>query len=425
MSTTTAPTKTQSPGTKDSGGFFHKLYTSQFSIDFVGRRRIWYAIAAGLIVVSLLAITIRGLNLGIEFKGGSVFTVPVSQISDDTVSQIRGAVNDSTVPDVSDAQVTTVGSDSVRVQTRSLSTEEVAQLRQALASQVGVASDGVNYQLIGPSWGSQITVKALQALAVFLVLVGLMIWIFFRNWRMSVAALLALAHDLIITVGLYALIGFTFTPATLIGLLTILGYSLYDTVVVFDKVRENTADITKQNRTFSQAANQAVNDVLVRSINTTLLGVLPVTALLIAGVAFLGGDGPLADLGLALLLGMVTGAYSSIFIATPLFSQLRERQADMVKHRANLARRARKARARISVTTTEVDGPVDPATVLDTPPTPAGGTDPESSGGTRQRTAGGGPGETGSRASGQRRTSGRNSSGRAQPTRTTRAQRKK
>ncbi|MBE6476554.1 MAG: protein translocase subunit SecF [Propionibacteriaceae bacterium] len=404
MSTTAAtPGPQASEQEKASGsGFFHKLYTSQFAIDFVGRRRLWYAISIALILISLLAVAVRGLNLGIEFTGGSVFTVPVSQVGDDTVSQVRSTVIDSGVPDVSGAQVTTVGDNSIRVQTRSLSTEEVVQLRQALAGQEeGVTSDDVTYQLIGPSWGSQITVKAIQALVVFLVLVGVMIWIFFRNWRMSVSALLALAHDLIVTVGLYALIGFTFTPATLIGLLTILGYSLYDTVVVFDKVREKTVNITKQNRTFSDAANTAINDVLVRSINTTLLGVLPVLALLIAGVVFMGGDGPLADLGLALLLGMVAGAYSSLFIATPLFSQLRERQPDMVKHRANLAKRARRAKARVQIATTEVDETADPATVI-TGPVPV--------------TSEEGP---------DRPLGSKNSAGRAQPARTTRAQRKK
>ncbi|WP_316669072.1 protein translocase subunit SecF [uncultured Propionibacterium sp.] len=397
----TAAVTTESPA-PEKASFLHRLYASQFAIDFVGRRRAWYSISIALIVISLLAVTLRGLNLGIEFKGGSVFTVPVAQIDDGTIGQVRSAAADSGVSEVSDAQVTAVGDNTIRIQTRSLSTDEVAQMRQALADQAGIASDDVNYQLIGPSWGSQITVKAIQALVVFLALVGVMIWIFFRNWRMSVSALLALAHDLVVTVGFYALIGFTFTPATLIGLLTILGYSLYDTVVVFDKVRENTANITKQNRTFSEAANGAINDVLVRSINTTLLGILPVVALLIAGVAFLGGDGPLADLGLALLIGMVAGAYSSIFIATPLLSQLRERQADMVKHRADLARRARRTRARVTIATAEVDGAVGPSVV----------------------TGDAAPVTTEEKAAGARLGS-RNSAGRAQPIRTTRAQRKK
>ena len=201
-------------------------------------------------------------------------------------------------------------------------------------------------------------------------------------------------------------------------------------MVVFDKVRENTTDITKQERTFSQAANSAINDVLVRSINTTLLGVLPVLALLIAGVVFMGGDGPLADLGLALLLGMVTGAYSSIFIATPLFSQLREHQPDMVKHRAVLAKRAKRGRTRVTIATTEVDGTVSAATVSeDSAPLT---TDEERTRADERKARGAGGGRSGSSGKqGRTRRSGgsgldrRNSAGRAQPTRTTRSQRKK
>ena len=166
-----------------------------------------------------------------------------------------------------------------------------------------------------------------------------MIWAYFRNWKMSLAALVALLHDLILTIGIYALVGFTVTPATVIGVLTILGYSLYDTVVVFDKVRENVRDLTTSNtRTYSEAANLAVNQVLVRSINTTVIGVLPVSALLFAG-AFILGEGPLKDLALALFVGMMAGAYSSIFIATPLLAQLKEREPDMQKLAKRVAAR--------------------------------------------------------------------------------------
>ena len=201
------------------------------------------------------------------------------------------------------------------------------------------------YSLIGASWGDQITQRALIALAVFLALVGLVIWVYFRDVKMSAAALIALAHDLVLTIGIYALVGFTVTPATLIGILTILGYSLYDTVVVFDKVRENVRDIkSSTTRTYSEAANLAVNQVLVRSINTTVIGVLPVIALLFAGAVILG-EGPLKDLALALFVGMVSGAYSSIFIATPLLAQLREREPDMKKLASRVAaRRAKEER---------------------------------------------------------------------------------
>jgi len=210
-------------------------------------------------------------------------------------------------------------------------TEEVPKVRAAIASELGISSEDVAYSLIGASWGGQITERALIALAVFLTLVAIVIWAYFRDAKMSAAALIALVHDLMLTIGIYALVGFTVTPATLIGVLTILGYSLYDTVVVFDKVRENVRDIkASTTRTYSEAANLAVNQVLVRSINTTIIGVLPVAALLFAGTVILG-EGPLKDLALALFVGMVSGAYSSIFIATPLLAQLKEREPDMKK----------------------------------------------------------------------------------------------
>ena len=173
------------------------------------------------------------------------------------------------------------------------------------------------------------------------MLVSLLIWAYFRDFKMAIAALVALLHDVVITVGIYALVGFTVTPATLIGILTILGYSLYDTVVVFDKVRENVADLTPSKLTYSDAANAAINQVLIRSINTTIIGVLPVAALTFVGT-FVLGTGPLKDLGLALLVGMIAGAYSSIFIAAPLLAQLKEAEPEMREHRAKLHRRAQR-----------------------------------------------------------------------------------
>ncbi|SER54844.1 preprotein translocase subunit SecF [Propionibacterium cyclohexanicum] len=343
------------------GNFTHRLYTGEFEFSFVPHARRWYTISAILLLISVVALFTRGLNLGIDFKGGSVFTVPVSSVSSQTVPDFKQVLTRSAVPNLEGYEVTTVGGDSVRIQTRSLGNDEVSTLRHELADSAQTTPEKVNYSLIGPSWGQQITDKALQALVVFLVLVGLMIWLFFREWRMSVSALVALGHDLLVTVGFYALVGFTVTPATLIGVLTILGYSLYDTVVVFDKVRENTREITKQDRTFSEAANVAVNQVLVRSINTTLIGILPVLALLIAGIGFLGGEGPLADLGLALLIGMVTGAYSSIFIATPLLAQLREAEPAMKRHVASLERRRSRSAAKVSVTTTVATGEHTPS----------------------------------------------------------------
>ena len=256
-----------------------------------------------------------------------------------TVDDMRSALERTGLPDLDDSTVNTIGSDQVRVQTRTLDpTSEVPVVRAAIGEEVGLPTDQVAYSLIGASWGDQITERALIALGVFLVLVGLMIWVYFRDGKMSAAALVALGHDLVLTVGIYALVGFTVTPATLIGVLTILGYSLYDTVVVFDKVRENVRDLrSSTTQTYSEAANLAVNQVLVRSINTTIIGVLPVAALLFAG-AFILGEGPLKDLALALFVGMVSGAYSSIFIATPLLAQIKEREPEMQKLAARVGR---------------------------------------------------------------------------------------
>jgi preprotein translocase subunit SecF len=324
----------------------HRLYTGEASYDFIARRRRWYVLSAVLLLVSLGALAIRGLDFGIEFEGGADFRATTT-VNSQTVDDMRSALKSSGVPELEDANVNTIGNDQIRVQTRTLDpTVEVPKVRAAIGEQVGVPADQVAYNLIGASWGEQITERAVIALVVFLVLVGLMIWIYFRNGAMSAAALVALGHDLILTIGIYALVGFTVTPATLIGVLTILGYSLYDTVVVFDKVRENVRDLASSStRTYSEAANLAVNQVLVRSINTTVIGVLPVAALLFTG-AFILGEGPLKDLALALFVGMISGAYSSIFIATPLLAQIRERSPEMQKLAARVASRRAKDASR-------------------------------------------------------------------------------
>jgi preprotein translocase subunit SecF len=324
------------------GGLTHRLYTGEVSYDFIGHRRRWYLLSATLIALSVVALLVRGLVFGIEFRGGADFKAPTT-VTASTVDSMRAALARTGLPDLDDSIVNTIGESQVRVQTRPLdSTTEVPVVRAAIAEEVGISPDEVAYSLIGASWGSQITERALIALAVFLALVGLVIGVYFRDAKMSVAALIALAHDLVLTIGIYALVGFTVTPATLIGILTILGYSLYDTVVVFDKVRENVRDIkSSTTKTYSEAANLAINQVLVRSINTTVIGVLPVAALLFAG-AFILGEGPLKDLALALFVGMISGAYSSIFIATPLLAQLREREPDMKKLAARVASRRAK-----------------------------------------------------------------------------------
>ncbi len=313
------------------------LYTGRRSYDIVGTRRRWYAISLALVLVSAVLLVKPGLNPGIEFRGGSEFTVsgvPTSdqQLAIDTVQAIAPEEN---------PRVTTVGGSSLRIQTAELTNAEVEEVKDSLAAAYGVGEDQITSAFIGPSWGQDVSQKAVTGLLVFLLFVSLVMTVYFRNWRMAAAAIIALFHDLIITVGIYAAIGWEVTPATVIGFLTILGYSIYDTVVVFDKVRENTADTLEQSRfTYAEKANLAVNQTLVRSINTSVVALLPVASILVVG-AFILGAGTLRDIALALFVGMFVGTFSSIFIATPLEVTLREREPRIREHTAKvLAARA-------------------------------------------------------------------------------------
>ena len=350
--------------------FISKLFRSDFNVDFVGKRNRWFALSGILLVISIGAMVFSGLNLGVEFTGGSVFSVKVSAAEADP-EKFTTAVQATDLPDLEYVQTTVIGSDTMRVQTRSLETDEVPIVRTAIAEVAGVPEADIGFQLIGPSWGKQITQKGLQALAIFLVLVTILIGTYFRNWKMSIAALIALFHNLVVTVGIYSLVGFSFSPATLIGVLTVLGYSLYDTVVVFDMIREDTQDITSQNRTYSEAANSALNRVLVRSINTTIVAVLPVLAVLIAGITVLGGQGALADLGLVMFIGMLVGPYASIFLATPLLTMMKEREPELAKHRKAVEKRRAKSTPKVAVelVVTGADAPsiVTPVSVESTP----------------------------------------------------------
>lgn len=317
-------------------GLGHRLYTGQMSIDFIGRRRTWYIVSAVILLVSVGALFTRGLNLGIEFRGGADFSVPSATC---TVEQARVVAEEG-----SGAQsiVTETGNGTIRVQTEALTPAESSVLAGDLASACGVAKDDIKVQVVGPTWGAEISKKALQGLIVFLLLVTIFLSIYFE-WRMALAALVALAHDLVITVGIYSLTGLEVTPATVIGILTILGFSLYDTVVVFDKVRENTRGITGQSMlTYSDAANLAVNQTLVRSINTSVVALLPVVSIIVIGAGLLGA-GTLLDLAVALAVGMAAGAYSSIFIATPFLAQLKNAQPEIKSLAARVAARRSQA----------------------------------------------------------------------------------
>ena len=320
-----------------------KLHRGEVSYDFIGHRKLWFGVSLVLIAVSLIALFTRGLALGIEFKGGVEYQANV-KVTSSTVDDFTAAVKGTNAKDLGDPVVTTIGADKVRVQTKPLAQDDVAKVRAAIAEQAGVPEDQVTSQQIGASWGQQIADKAIWALGVFLGLVFLVIWAYFREPKASAAAIIALIHDVTITVGIYALVGFDVTPATVIGVLTILGYSLYDTVVVFDKVRENTRGITGNNRlTYSDATNLAVNQTIVRSINTTVTALLPVTAILIVGTVVLG-TGPLKDLSLALFVGIAVGAYSSIFIAPALLAMFKEREPGMQALRKRImAKRAQQA----------------------------------------------------------------------------------
>ncbi len=313
--------------------FGQHLYSGRVSFDFVGRRKLWYSISAAIVVLCAVAFVVRGFNMGIEFKGGVEFTAQVQKADTTAVDDMTTAVEESGVSAAGDPIVNTSGSDTVRIQTRALTQDEALVVKKSLTD---AGATEVSQNLVGPSWGKQVGQKALTGLLVFLVLVVLFIWAYFREWRMSVAALVALAHDLLITAGVYAWSGFEVTPATVTGLLTILGYSLYDTVVVFDKVRENTRGILRSTtRTYAERANLAVNQTLVRSINTSITALLPVAALLLVGAAVLG-TGPLKDLALALFVGMAAGTYSSICIATPLAVQLKDREPAIAAHTARV-----------------------------------------------------------------------------------------
>lgn len=306
--------------------FGNDLYTGKRSIDFVGRRRIWFSIAIVMVLAALVVPFLRGGYIfGIEFKGGSEFTVEQPAASGGTIDQSLavGAVQSvvpNSVPRVSIVNNVNNG-ESLRVQTDTVSSEESTRIRDALSAAYN--SGSVNVSLIGATWGSDITRQAITALIVFILLAAVVMALYFRTWKMAVAAMIALFHDLILTAGVYGILGFEVTPAAVIGFLTILGYSLYDTVVVFDKIRENTSEGTS--RTFGESVNLAVNQTLVRSINTSVVALLPIGSILFIGAAVLGA-GTLRDISLALFIGVLVGTYSTIFIAAPLYAALRQNE---------------------------------------------------------------------------------------------------
>jgi preprotein translocase subunit SecF len=315
------------------------LYTGDRSVDFVGKWKLWYAISAVVMIAAIFGLTVKGLNLGIEFNGGTEYTVslPSSQVTQNNVDKLRSAVTDTGIGEAKAPDVNTNGNKSILVTVEQMSQDDSDRVIKAMDDALP-SNRGISEEVVGASWGSQVLSKAVTGLIVFLVLVVLFIWAYFREWKMSVGALVALGHDILISAGIYALSGFEVTPATVTGFLTILGFSLYDTVVVFDKVRENTKNMRQSRKTYAQLANLAVNQTLVRSINTSIVALLPVAVILVVSVVTLG-SGDLKDLSLSLLVGMAAGAYSSIFIATPLAVQLKTREK-------GISEQDRRARAR-------------------------------------------------------------------------------
>jgi preprotein translocase subunit SecF len=404
------------------------LYTGRKSIDFVGKTRIWYAISGLIIVAAVLGLYFKGLNFGLEFRGGAQFTVsmPSDQVTQDNADKLRDDVSGTGIAAAQQVVVTTAGKNSIIIETEPLTPTEGNEIGAAIEQSVGVTKGDISTDEIGPSWGKEVAKRSAIGLCVFLVLVTLMIWGYFRQWKMSVAAMVALAHDLLITIGIYALSGFEVTPATVTGVLTILGFSLYDTVVVFDKVRENTKNLRASHQTYAEAANLAVNQTLVRSINTSIVALIPVGAILYVGAVQLG-SGALKDLALALFVGMAAGAYSSIFIATPLLAHLKSREADVKELEKRVkARRRHDVDRYASVPAFTDDMPI--ATDPNAAPTPGGREDQPAtatSGGNRPRpnTDATGRGRVAPQARGPVRPS--TSSGRVQPSRKPKSKRGK
>uniref|UniRef100_A0AAU2VYN7 Protein-export membrane protein SecF n=1 Tax=Streptomyces sp. NBC_00008 TaxID=2903610 RepID=A0AAU2VYN7_9ACTN len=325
------------------GNLGARLYRGEVGYDFIGKRKIWYGISILITITAIVGLAVSGLNMGIEFKGGAVFTTPKTSVSVEKAEDLASTSSGH------QAIVQKLGNGGLRIQITEVDTSKSDAIKGDLSKGLSVPEEKIAADLVGPSWGEQVANKAWTGLGVFMVLVVIYLAIAFE-WRMAIAALVALIHDITITVGIYALVGFEVTPGTVIGLLTILGYSLYDTVVVFDSLKEGTKGITKQTRwTYSEIANRSINGTLVRSINTTIVALLPVAGLLFIGGGVLGA-GVLNDISLALFVGLAAGAYSSIFIATPLVADLKEREPQMkaLKKRVLAKRAAAAAKGELS-----------------------------------------------------------------------------
>ncbi len=318
---------------------FQRLFRGETSFDFAGRWRRWLALSGLVILAGVISLATRGLNFSIDFRGGTVWEVP----STASVATARATVG-AAVPGFGQATIqsltnTETHQRAIKVEAPAKLTansKEVSDVTNALAKMAHVSPNAVQLNAIGPSWGSDITDKAVRAVIIFLIVVAGYIWLRFEG-KMAVAALIALLHDILVTAGIYSLSGFQVSPDTVIAFLTILGYSLYDTIVVFDKVQENTRGLASTNRlTYTDTVNLSMNQVLARSVNTSLVAILPILSILVIGAWLLGATA-LNDFGLALFVGLTTGAYSSLFIASPLLAVFKEREPRYAEIRRRLA----------------------------------------------------------------------------------------
>src|SRR6476660_1454540 len=318
--------------------FGNELYTGKRSYNFVGYRKLWFLIAGIAVALSILIPVAKGgFNLGIEFRGGSEFTV--SNVKTTEASLGEKAVKDVVAGSV--PRVANVAGTTMRIQTDKLTDDETLQIKEGLTNAYGVTDNEVTSTFVGPTWGEDVTKQALTGLAIFVGLAAVLMALYFRTWKMSLSALAGMAVTMFITAGVYALSNFEVTPSAIIGFLTVLSYSLYDTVVVFDKIRENTSGIdASTRRTFGEEVNLAVNQTLVRSINTMMVAILPVGAILFIGAGLLGA-GTLRDLSLALFVGILIGTAATIFVAAPMYAWLRQGEPALVKQ----ARRVEQRRA--------------------------------------------------------------------------------
>lgn len=314
--------------------FGNDLHSGARSYPFVGKRRLWLALATLLMAVSVLIPSVSGgFNLGIDFRGGSEFVVSKTAHVDTATGE---RIIHEKAKDASDVRVTNIAPGTIRAQMSKLSDDETLQVKAALQEGYGVSENDVTSSFVGPTWGADVTRQAFWGLVAFVVLALIGMAFYFRTWKMSLASIAGLFFTVVVTVGLYAAFGFEITPSAIIGFLTILSYSLYDSVVVFDKIRENTEDVLeRRDTTFAEQINLAVNQTLVRSINTAIVGVLPVGAILFIG-AFILGAGTLQDLSLSLFVGILVGMFGTLFVSAPLYASLRLGEAQIREHTAKV-----------------------------------------------------------------------------------------